>query len=133
MGNTEQDSDYDEKIFGLELSDKDKLNNHRIAVRYIRSDITVFISSKNLFGFSKETPAKLIDISSKGLLVKCDKKLSIKNHVNVRLLFKDQQSFNIASTVIRKHNGNQYGVKFDHFNNDLGEYILSSQNDLIFK
>ncbi len=111
-----------------------ELNNKRTAVRYIRTDITVSLRLHGFFNFNKYYPAELLDISSKGVAIKCKKAISIQKKVTVSLVFKDNTIFKIPAKIVYKNNDKQqYGIKFDRFNNKLGDYLVSSEHDLIFK
>ncbi len=111
-----------------------ELNNKRIAVRYIRTDITVSLRLRGFFNFNKYYPAELLDISSKGVAIKCKKVISIQKKVTVSLVFKDKTIFKIPAKIVYKNiNKQKYGIKFDRFNNKLGDYLVSSGHNLIFK
>lgn len=114
--------------------------NKRIAVRYVREDIAVSvckISSFSFLGFlfNKEILVELIDISSKGVLIGCNKKLRVNKKITLTLKFEDSKIFKINAKVVRKTPGqqNQYGIKFDRLNNDLGDYLLETQRKLVFR
>lgn len=124
-------TDYEDDIFSMSL-DEAQEENHRIAVRYIRTDITAVLFQSYLFKPTKKIIIKLRNISSKGALIDCKDKLSEKKKVTLELVFKDQKKFIISSQVIH-HENNCYGLKFDQTNNDLADYLLISQKDLIFK
>ena len=135
MINSENQTDYDEEIFGM-FSVEEQPVNHRYAIRYIRKDITASVYVSNRLGFVKKLPIKLIDISSKGAAIECEKKLGLKKKIALELIFKDKKKFKIDATIIHQkkiHNKKQYGLKFVRFNDELGDYILASQQDLIFK
>lgn len=133
MSSSENETDKDDEIFSM-LSDIENTTNQRIAVRYVRTDISVSLSPLGLFSFSKYLPVKLLDISSKGAAIECKKKLPLKKKIILDLLFEDNKSFSISAKIIhRAENKIQYGLKFDQFNNELGDYLLSSQSDLSFK
>ena len=133
MSHRENNNDDDEDFFDIHLTDE-QTNNLRIAVRYIRTDITTSLSKPGLFSFSKEIPVKLLDISSKGAAIECEKKLGIKRKIIIELVFKDNHSFILHAKIIHHtKNKKQYGLKFDKFNNELGDYLLATQNDLTFK
>jgi len=132
MSHRENNND-DEDFFDMHLTDV-QTNNLRIAVRYIRTDITTSLTTPGLLSFSKKISVKLIDISSKGAAIECDKKLGIKRKIILKLVFKDSHSFILHAKIIHHiKNKKQYGLKFDKFNHELGDYLLSSQNDLTFK
>ncbi len=118
-----------------DLSNRNAIHhNRRIAIRYVRPDISALLLKKG-FIRSTETLIQLLDISSKGALICCSTKLAVKNRVTLRLIFRDGKKFTLAATVVHKQNASkkQYGLKFDTMNNDLGDYLLFTQNDLIFK
>ncbi len=108
--------------------------NTRIAVRYVRTDLKITLHITSFLGVSKEIPANLTDISSKGIGIECNKKLSINKKLFIRLVFEDNKSFVIsAKTVYQATNKKQYGLKFDKLNNELAEYLLDSQKELKIK
>jgi len=132
MSPQEIKNDNDE-IFDMNFTDE-KIQNHRTAVRYIREDISLSLQKDGLLNSSKKIPAKLLDISSKGATIECDIKLGINEKVILKLIFKDNKEFSIhAKTIHHVKNKNQFGIKFDIFHHKLGDYILSSQHELIFK
>ena len=133
MSRHENNNDYDEEIFDMLFTDA-QINNQRTAVRYIRADITITLRKYGLLKFAKKIPVELLDISSKGAAIKCEKKLGIKKRIILELIFEDNHEFIIhAKTIYQIENKNKYGLKFDSFNHELGDYLLSTQNDLIFK
>jgi len=132
MNNTKDNADYEEEIFGSSDSSDNQASNNRIAVRYVRTDIKASLSDLGLFSFSKNIIVKLVDISSKGAAIEYKAKLALKKNITLTVFFEDQTVFTIKAKVVHKCK-NQYGLKFNHFNNELGDYLLSSQNDLIFK
>ena len=123
----------DDKIFGTLITDE-QTDNHRSAVRYVRNDITVSLRKHGLFKSSKKIPVELLDISSKGAAIECENKLGLNNKITLELIFEENQEFSIdAKVVYQAENKKQYGIKFDRYNHELGDFLLSSQNDLIFK
>ena len=127
------DFDDDDEIFGALITDEQS-DNHRSAVRYVRDDISASLQKHGLFKLSKKTDVKLLDISSKGAAIECEKKLKLNDKIILELIFADFQEFAIeAKIVYQAENKKQYGIKFDRYNHELGDYLLSSQNDLIFK
>ena len=128
-----RENNNDDDFFEMHLTDA-QINNLRIAVRYIRTDITTSLTKPGLLSFLKEIPVKVLDIRSKGAAIECEKKLGIKRKIIIELVFKDNHSFILHAKIIHKiKNKKQYGLKFDKFNHELGDYLLSTQNDLIFK
>ena len=127
------DFDTDDEIFGMLITDE-QTNNHRSAVRYVRNDITVSLRMLGLIKLSKKIPVELLDISSKGIAIECENKLRLNKKIILELIFSDNQKFSIdAKIVYQAENKKYYGIKFDGYNHKLGDYLLASQNDLIFK
>ena len=122
-------------IFDLGFT-KNLPDNKRYAVRYIRSNIKASILIVRLFGFGKKPiHLELLDISSKGALVASSKKIRKNKKVTLLLKFEDGKIFKIGSKIVRmeKNNKYQYGIKFDRFNHMLGNYLLKTQSDLVFR
>jgi hypothetical protein len=109
--------------------------NSRIATRFVREDITVRIKAPFLVIFHKNICVKLMDISSKGVLISTNHKLHVNNKIRLFLMFKSGRTFVIKALVVRHSvsSADEYGIKFDRYNNELGEYLFESQENLIFK
>lgn len=114
---------------------KDLPDNKRYAVRYIRSNIKASVLKVRLFGLGKPIGLELLDISSKGALISTGKKIRKNKKITLILEFEDGKVFEIESKIVRleKDQSFQYGVKFNRFNHDLGNYLLKTQDDLIFR
>jgi len=121
-------------LFNFDLSENQLINN-RLSTRYIRKDIQVTISKNSLLNFGREIPVDLIDISSNGVLIRSHKKLNIRDKITLELKFDSGRTFIVKAIVVRKsaQPDNQYGIKFDRYNNELGDYLLETQKELIFK
>lgn len=121
-------------FFDFDLSEHQAVNN-RIATRYIRNDIKVTLCKNCLFNFGRKTPVDLIDISSRGVLIRSNQKLSIHDKVTLDLKFECGKTFKISAKVARRLTlpNDQYGIKFDRCNDELGDYLLETQKELIFK
>ncbi len=133
MSDDNEDFAPEDDFFALDMSDVVE-NNQRAAIRYVRQDISATLIKKSLFR-SSEILVQLVDISSKGASIACTEKLKIKGKVMLSLVFKDGKKFLLPATVIHIENGppRRYGLKFNGSIDTLGEYLLSSQDDLIFK
>jgi len=137
----------DFKNISHDLDNWDKLDfsnntrkNKRIGVRYVREDIAASVCKISSFSFgfwfNKEMLVELIDISSKGVLIATDKKLKVNKKITLTLTFEDSKTFTVKAKVVRKaqsEGNNQYGIKFDRLNNELGDYLLETQRKLVFK
>ena len=114
---------------------EDKLKNNRVATRFIRADIDASISNLSFFNPGKSYAVQLFDITSKGVLIRSEKTLKINQNLSLTLKFRTGKVFVIKAKVVRIANNanNQFGIKFDRYNNELGEYLLDTQTKLIFK
>ncbi|MBL1263868.1 PilZ domain-containing protein [Methylomicrobium sp. RS1] len=119
---------------------KEQVVNSRRTVRYIRKDIKVHIRKQNWFSaigghrFRKEISVELLDISNRGCLIASLEKLAVRSKIIVLLTFETARRFEIEATVVRKAEGvGQYGIKFAAYNNELGDYMLKTQEKLTFK
>ncbi len=104
--------------------------NSRISVRYRRKDIKAVVKTRSLL-FPQLIRVELLDISSKGAAIRSAKKLNLKGRVNVFLLFTDGKRFNIIATVNNRATP-RYGLKFDSYQAELAEHLLTTQTDLSF-
>ncbi len=120
-------------FFELSLT-SEQINNKRTAVRYIRNDITAQIDITGFFNSSTLRPVDLLDISSKGAAIKCSKPISLKKKIILNLLSEGKTIFKISAKFVYNNQSTQnYGLKFDQFNNKLGDFLVSSEHDLVFK
>jgi hypothetical protein len=120
-----------------------KYKNQRKTVRYVRKDITAFVSQADVFGtyslfsYSRAIKVKLLDISSKGALIGGPSTLTLKMNkkIMLTLIFNSNRKFDISARVVREliQGRRFYGIKFDKANDELGDYLLESQTDLVFK
>jgi hypothetical protein len=109
--------------------------NNRIAARFVREDIAAAIGDLGLLNFGKVFAVGLLDINSRGALIESKKKLNIGQTLTLALKFRTGKLFMIKSKVARisPTSGDQYGIKFDRYNDELGEHLLETQSDLVFK
>ncbi len=131
MSEQKPEIDNDDDFFNLHLNAEES-SNKRTAVRYIRTDIVVSVDLKGIFNFNRSIDATLLDISSKGAAIKCEKKLATKKEIDLKLVFDDGKEFIISAKIVHKKN-KVYGIKFNRYNDELGDYLMSSEHDLIFK
>ncbi len=115
-------------------------SNRRLGVRFIRDDITVSARKASIFnlGFRpvlKAFSVTMLDISSRGILVASNVKLSLNKKILLTLRFVDLREFEILGTVIRETETDtlSYGIKFDHVDNRFADYLVVSQKTLTFK
>ena len=130
----------EKKTSSFDSPDRDLHFTHpktdRKTIRYIRDDIQIKLLYSHALGLKKVTvPCQLDDISSKGLLVITDKKLALNKKLILVITFTDGKEFRIIGRVIRQCPDlpHRYGIKFEQQENSLGDYLLKTQTDLIFK
>lgn len=121
-------------LFNFGLSEN-QLVNKRMSTRYIRKDIQATISKNSLLNFGREIPVGLIDISSNGVLICSHKKLNVHDKITLELKFDSGRTFIVKAIVVRKSTrpDNHYGIKFNRYNDELGDYLLETQKELIFR
>ncbi len=107
----------------------------RITVRYVREDIKATLRKVKIYFFGAPLNIQLLDLSTKGALVSTDRKIRINKKITLFLEFEDGQTFEIEAKVVRMDafSANTYGIKFGKYNDALGDYILKTQTNLIFK
>jgi len=131
MANLKKNPD---ELFEIDFS-KNFPKNHRIATRQVRKDITASLSDLGLLSFGKVIFVDLVDISSKGALVSTEAKVRVNKKVTLNLKFKSGKIFHIKALIVHSSGMDtyQYGIKFDRYNNELGDYLLETQSKLVFK
>lgn len=107
----------------------------RKAVRYGRTDIKATLCRKSLFHWTKPFDVDIHDVSTRGAHIASSRKLIINASYTLLIAFKSGKTFEIEGKVIHKKTSSEdsYGFKFDVYNDDLGNYLLTTQTDLIFK
>jgi hypothetical protein len=109
-----------------------------MGIRYARNDIGASVLKIGLFNFSfranQGISVKIIDISSRGVLVAMNPKLPVNKKITLTIRFADFKEFQIPGKVVRKSEGSVviYGIKFDHPSNELADYLLATQRKLTF-
>ncbi len=109
--------------------------NKRSATRFIRDDITATVNVDGLFGSSKTIAVELRDITSKGALISAHQELIVNKKIQLTLHFKSGKIFVINAQVVRHTDKAcyEYGIKYDRYNDELGDYLLETQQKLVFK
>ena len=125
--------DIDE-LSGPVISD-DLETNRRITVRYVREDIKASLSNVKIHFFGAPLNIQLLDLSTKGALVASDRKIRKNKKLTLILEFEDSRTFEIEARIVRLDAfiPNTYGIKFNKYNDALGDYILKTQTNLVFK
>jgi hypothetical protein len=112
--------------------------NRRMGIRYNRKDIGITLRKFGLFDFNmganQDSSVKLVDISSRGVMIVTELKLSVNKPVLLTIRFADFKEYKILAKVVRKSEGDSpiYGIKFDKVNNKLADKLLATQRKLSF-
>jgi hypothetical protein len=133
--NADQDDDLfkddDDHLFPI---------NRRKSTRFVRNDIGAWVRKINLFNYvnlkaNRDFKVKLVDISSRGVLISSDIKIATNKKIILTLRFSDFTEFEIPSRVVRSSEFPRlsFGIKFDIPNNELADYLLVTQRKLTFK
>ncbi len=119
----------------IKQAPKRVIKNRRVATRCVRPDIAAYISDLGLLSFGKTISVRLLDITSKGVSIATDKKLSANQKLTLTLCFYSGKTFVIKAQVVRivPLSRFEYGIKFNRLNNGLGDYLLATQSQLVFK
>lgn len=136
FGNSDiPDLQHLENITDLLDNQPQSKKNIRVATRFIREDIAASIKAPGILSFAKTIPVNLMDIASRGVLISTSQQLGINKKITLTLQFKSGKVFVIKGRVVRRSDSsrNEYGIKFDCYNNELGDYLLETQGKLIFK
>ena len=126
------DNDFSLDLFDeldQEIDFDSLMTSKRIAVRYQRDDIRATLKMRKLFA-GAAFPARLLDISSKGAAVYCERALTKNAKVKLELNFKDERVFEIDAIVVRTESAPEYGLRFERSNSALAEHLLDTQTDL---
>ena len=134
MANFENTQEITDDFFKLNFSEESR-RNRRTTTRLIYNNITASVNIEGIWSFAKAIPVDVIDISSKGVLISCKNKLLINKKVTLELEFKTGKAFKINAEVVRRSgaSSSEYGIKFDDYENELGDYLFGTQEKLVFK
>lgn len=139
MSSAEQESIDDLEIpvdiFAL-LDDASIPANRRKTVRYVRRDLRAELVTEGWLGFAKKTYAvELLDISSRGALIRCEEPLRPEQRILLHLYFADGKHFSIPAQIVRSAEkvAPFYGVRFNTYQNELADHLLNTQTDLEFR
>jgi hypothetical protein len=107
----------------------------RKSVRYVRNDIDALLYSARLFRSSTPFEIELLDISTRGAHIASKRKLNVNAAYILKLTFKDGETFEISGKVVHKNLSAEgsYGFQFNAYQDELGNHLLKTQTELIFK
>jgi len=101
----------------------------RKAVRYSKSDIKATLTSKQWFKISKTIPIKVLDISSKGVCIAIEHKLTLNTKVVLNLELTEDYACIIPAKVVRLYSTTEYGLVFDKTQHTAIDHIISDEAD----
>jgi len=101
----------------------------RKAVRYSKSDIKATLTSKQWFKISKTIPIKVLDISSKGVCIAIEHKLTMNTKVVLNLELTEDYACIIPAKVVRLYSTTEYGLVFDKTQHTAIDHIISDEAD----
>ncbi len=107
----------------------------RKAVRYGGVEMKASLYRKGFFHLATPFDVEILDISTRGACIASKRKLAIDAAYGLTIVFNSGKTFDIPGKVLHKKTPSEdaYGFKFDAYNNELGDYLLDSQEDLTFK
>lgn len=130
--------DFSEDLLDVNFLEKIRKQQQRATVRYVRDDIAVAVCKTSPIIFGKEIfieLAELIDINCRGALISTNAIFRVNEKIMLNLKFKSGKLFKINGSVVHRTvlPPCQYGIKFNRYNDELGNYLLETQSKLIFK
>lgn len=111
----------------LDMSD-DVSDNQRKTIRYAFHGIEFSLKINSLTGRRILLPINVIDISSKGAMIQCDKQLRLRTKVVLKFYFSPKKSFNLRARVIRRKDKNCYGLIFEKHYHKLIDFLITIAN-----
>jgi len=88
-----------------------------------------------LYESNKQIPAKFRNFHSSSVKILTHTPLDTKKQHSLIFILSNGDKYNTLTQITdyQQHKYNNYGIKFDKANDELGEYILETQTDLVFK
>jgi len=114
------------------LIEENTIANQRKAIRYLSKHNQAHITLKQLFRPSKNINIEIINISSRGVRIASDYKLSKKAKIIFDLHLAGTAMEKIPAKVVSIYNDAEYGIVFDKVQHDLIDQILESEDDFNF-
>jgi len=101
----------------------------RKAVRYSKSGIKATLTLKQRLKTSKAIPLNVLDISSKGICIAIEHKLSMNTKVLLNLKLTADYACIIPAKVVRLYSTTKYGLVFDKTQHTAIDHIISDEAD----
>lgn len=105
--------------------DSGDAGDHRKTIRYSFDGIAFSLKVVSLTARRIYLPIKLLDISSKGAMIQCDKQLRLHTKVVLKFHLSSQKSYNLTAKVVRKKDKNCYGLIFKRHYHKLIDFLIS--------
>lgn len=107
--------------------------NRRKYIRYARNDLVASILKLGLLDLAKfrnrEIRVTVLDISSRGALVRGDSKISVNKDIILTVRFQDSKECRMLGKIIRRASDDvlTYGIVFKKTSDQLSRYLLLSK------
>lgn len=105
---------------------EDTPSNNRRTVRYATHSIKAKIVRKSLLGSKKSFDVRVLNVSSKGALIKAEPavKLKLKLKVILTICFDPEHIFVAHGVIVRAGDGEFYGLQFLNYQHELADYLV---------
>jgi len=105
-----------------------KTDSDRKIVRYSFNSIKAkLIKKRFLFKNTKEA-GKVLNISSKGALVRLKKPASFNAKISLKIYVDPLNIFDVSARVVRKEGEQLYGLLFSRYQHKLADYLIDSKS-----
>ncbi len=130
------------KVFKL----KSRIKNHQVTSNYLSlhnfPKIKNLLDNKDvsldrlyLYESDKLIPAKFRNFHSSSVKILTHTPLDTKKQHSLIFILSNGEKLNTLTQIndYQQHKYNNYGIRFDKTSDELGEYILETQTNLVFK
>lgn len=100
--------------------------NRRKTVRYEFQGVKGYLKKNSVLGFKQNLSVEIQVISSKGALIKLEKKLKLNEKIVLEIQLGSRHVFIIPAKVVRQKSDMAYGLVFEDFQYKVPEYLIAS-------
>ncbi len=105
-------------------------SNNRRTVRYAIHSIKAKLARDSIISFNKVFIVWVLNVSSKGALVKMEVPVKLKGKVRLTIYFDPKHIFSVPARIVRTKNSSIYGLQFLSYQHELADYLV--ENDSSF-
>ncbi len=105
--------------------------NRRKIVRYGFQTIKAKLIKRHLIMRSKRETVFVLNVSSKGALVRLKKPAKFNAKVSLKIYFDRLNIFDVPARIVRKEGEDIYGLQFLNYQHQLADYLVESKKALI--